>query len=244
MDNFSVVLVEPRDSLNIGSVVRAMSNLGFNDIRLIAPSSYDPSRARITACGGEGLLQQVEIFPDLQSALSGIEDVIGFSCRSGRNRVVHKELPQWLLETAVAASKKTALLFGPEDSGLRQEHVEQCRLLVTIPTTKENSSFNLSQAVLIVLYELSKDRLVGPEQQTEFPTWNEFYQLDRIVDGIGDLSGFFRVGTPQPIPGLIKALLRRIEPSRREMGILLGFLGRIERCLKGEVPIKADRDLS
>lgn len=231
MDRFSIVLVEPRDSLNVGSVLRVMSNLGFCDVRLVAPVEYDENRARITACGGDRLLSQVKIFPDICSALADVEDVVGFSARGGRNRTVHCSLLEWLAKEGGSSGGRTALLFGPEDNGLRQEHVEQCRLLITIPTSAENSSFNLAQAVLVVLYELSKQYLTGEEPQSESPTWNDFYQLDRMIDGIGECSGFFREGTPQPIPGIIKGLFRRSRPNKREMGIFLGFLGRIERCL-------------
>jgi tRNA/rRNA methyltransferase len=190
------------------------------------------AKARITACGGDVLINQVKIFSDICSALADVEDVVGFSARGGRNRTIHCNLPEWLARERKSGAGKVALLFGPEDNGLRQEHVEQCRLLITIPTSVENSSFNLAQAVLIVLYELSKQRLTGEEEQPpESPTWNDFYQLDRMVDGIGERSGFFRKGTPQPIPGIIKGLFRRTRPTKREMGVFLGFFGRVERCL-------------
>ena len=236
MDNICIVLVEPQDCLNIGSVARAMSNLGFVDLRLVNPRAYNADRAAVTACGGKALLKGIKIFPSLEAALNDCRDVIGFSCRSGRNRAVHRLLSEWLTEFA-ADQRRTALMFGSEDSGLTQEQVEHCRLLVRIPAIAESSSFNLAQAVLIVLYEISKVESIEVPEQQELPTWNDYYQLDRIIDEIGKGSGFFRQGTPKPIPGLIKGLFRRMRPSRREIGLVLGYLSRVNRCLAGEVPV-------
>jgi TrmH family RNA methyltransferase len=235
--NIRIVLVEPQESLNVGSVARAMKNLGFKDLILVSPRSFDPAKAAITACAAADVLDTLTIVESLHQALEPVETVVGFSARSGKNRVEVVDLPHFTQEYITSSpGKRAALVFGPEDTGLRQEHLELCRLVVSIPAFSEYTSYNLSQAVLLALYSLrNEERRVGhvdvQKQNTSVPTWNDFYQLDRLVLEALERVEFIRDGTPAPIPGVVKGLLRRIDPSTREMGILLGMFGKINRVL-------------
>lgn len=253
-DLVKVVLVEPAENLNIGSVARAMGNLGFSHLVLVNPINYIQKRALITACHGDFVVKQVVIVDSLAEAISDVTDVVGFTGTTGLNR--HPALlKDWVKEiigeqcSGVANENeeslspqslrmsKTALVFGPEDNGLRVEHLEQCRLHVRIPSFESCFSFNLSQAVLLALYELRTNLepfVVEKKEQPE-PTYNDFFQLDRLVTSALTLSEFYRQGTPEPVPRVVMNMFRRIRPNAREMGILLGLWSRIERELKRRV---------
>ncbi len=235
---FHIVLVEPADSLNIGSVARAMRNLGFGNLHLVRPVNYDPARAAITACWGEELLKDIVIHDSLESVLKDKEDVVGFSTRSGRNRSSHMVMNTWLSNEIKDPPVETAILFGPEDNGLREEHTEQCRCLIRIPTVKDCPAFNLAQSVLVVLYELSKRTWSESvtDRKKPLPDWNQFVQLDRIVDEVLHRSTYYHQGTPGPIPTLIHGMVRRMNPDEREMRVLLGVFSRINKALAGEFP--------
>ncbi len=56
----------------------------------------------------------------------------------------------------VAANNKVAILFGREARGLYNDEVDQCGFLLKIQSSQIQPSLNLSQAVLIIAYELSK----------------------------------------------------------------------------------------
>jgi TrmH family RNA methyltransferase len=228
-DLIHIVLVETQDSINIGNVARAMSNLGFHHLHLVAPRGWDIGRAKASGCGAEALLDSLKIHPDLPSALSDIQDVIAFSARAGKNRPTPTALIPWMNDFMSAPVKTTALVFGPEDTGLTNEHLLNCGTVVRIPTSKENSSFNLSQAVLLALYELSRNRkdLVHPEQKFEAPSWSEQLQLGKIVDSVMWDTNFYRKETPHTIPGLVRQLIFRIKPDIRELAILLGMFSSI-----------------
>ena len=148
-----VVLVEPGDSLNVGAVARAMSNLGFANLHLVAPPRYDAARAAISACWATPLLAQARVHDDLGAALADMRHVVGFAAREGRHRPQQQLLHEWAGRLAQQPPVRTALLFGPEDHGLTQEHISHCQWLVRIPSAAENPSFNLAQAVLLALYE-------------------------------------------------------------------------------------------
>ena len=164
-----VVLVEPGDSNNIGGVARAMSNLGFRGgLRLVAPANYDAPRAEHVACWGAPLLRKALVYPSaagvLPRALGDFAQVVGFTSQRGKHRPPLVSLAQWVGlfrgQRAFSAAP-TALLFGPEDHGLTRRHLAECDLLVSIPSHPQNPSYNLAQAVLLVLYELLREAMLG-----------------------------------------------------------------------------------
>jgi TrmH family RNA methyltransferase len=232
-DLIHVVLVKPAESLNVGSVARAMKNLGFVNLHLVTPDHYNRTKAAITACWATDLLDSITIHDSLEAALGPMERVVGFTSRQGKNRTSNFMLGDWAGKFREEPTK-TALLFGPEDTGLTHEHLEHCSAYIRIPAHVEYPSFNLAQAVLLALYEINGQILT---KESPLPTKqpaqaSDFYQLDRIVDSVLTESGFTREGSPEPIPGMIRNLMRRTDPDRREMGILLAMFSRIERALK------------
>lgn len=227
-DDFEIILVEPEDSLNIGSVARAMMTLGFSGLSLVSPRDFDIERASITACWAREKLRDIKVYSSFEEALAQFEDVAAFSCRFGKNRSAACDLMSWSKKILSEPLRKTALVFGPESTGLREEHIEQCRSVVYIPGEADNPSYNLAQAVLLAMFELRRGR--WPSRAAEdAPSWNDFEQLDRLVGSVLTLSGFYREGTPGPIPGVVKQLFRRTQANKREMAVLLGLFGRIER---------------
>lgn len=187
----------------------------------------------MTACWATDILDRMVIHPTIEAALASFEHVIAFSGREGKNRGDPMSLLEWGETLALRTPVRTALVFGPEDNGLRQEHIELCRLVLRIPSSVTCPSFNLAQAVLLALFEIARRDLppAPPHVERSLPSWNDFFQLDRLLDRVMERSGFLRVGTPEPVPGLVKNLFRRIEVDTREMGILLGLFGRLDRVL-------------
>ena len=129
-------------------------------------------------------------------------------------------------------------MFGPEDHGPSAEHVTHCRWLVRIPSNSANPSFNLSQAVLLALFELTRRAwpdIVRAGSAAPAPM-QDFYHLDRLTEEALTRSGFLGKGAPRPMRGLVRHLLRRIEPNEREMRVLLGMFDHINRTLSGRAP--------
>lgn len=235
-ENIHLVLVEPEDNLNIGSVARAMMNLDFSQLILVAPRKYRPRKAAVTACWATDILEGAKIYDKLEDALACMQEVVGFTARSGKNRTGFKSLQQYCTDLSSKNSENIALLFGPEDTGLRQEHLEHCRYLISIPSSEKCPAYNLAQAALLALFEINKSiGAQGNARELSEPgaEWSNFYQLDRLIDSVLSESGFLNSGTPAQLPGVIKSLFRRTNPSRREMQILLGLFERIEGSLRG-----------
>ena len=107
-----------------------------------------------------------------------------------------------------------------------------------IPSSEANPSFNLAQSVLLALFELSRQGWARtPRGERPLPSASDFYRLEALVEEVLVRCRFYKDGTPEPIPDLVKHLLRRTDPDRRELRVLLGMFGKINRALAGEVPV-------
>jgi TrmH family RNA methyltransferase len=156
LKNITIVLVRPQYAGNIGSVCRAMKNMGLSRLNLVSPGQ-DPlsAEARMMATSAKDILQEAKIFPSLEEALQGFRWVAGTSARKGTNRgpfIPPREICPEILQHA--RSIPVALLFGPEDRGLTNRELDPCHALISIPTHPGLSSLNLAQAVIIMGYEL------------------------------------------------------------------------------------------
>ena len=154
--NIGIVLVRPQYAGNIGSVCRAMKNMGLSRLILVSPEQ-DPlsAEARMMATSARDILQKAKIFPSLEDALRGFRWIAGTSARRGINRgpfISPREVSAEILQHA--RSIPVAILFGPEDRGLTNRELDPCHALIQVPTHSGLSSLNLAQAVMLVGYEL------------------------------------------------------------------------------------------
>ncbi len=155
-DNVSFVLVGPRESANIGACARAIKNMGFSSLCLVkAPALND--EARWLAHNALDVLEAAKRCAGLADAIDDKSFVVAVARRTGKRRGMVLPLDQGAQKVYdIALNNKVALLFGREDRGLYNEEVNECGLLLTIPANREHPSLNLSHAVMVVAYELSK----------------------------------------------------------------------------------------
>jgi tRNA/rRNA methyltransferase len=152
-----IILVNPQLGENIGAVARAMSNFGFKELRLVAPRDGWPNeKALHMAAGAEAIIENAKVFPDFNAAMSDIQMAYATTARP-RDMVKRVVTPD-VAAKEIAGDKKTALVFGPERTGLENEHITLCDTLITIPTAPEKSSLNLAQSMVILGYEWWKQR--------------------------------------------------------------------------------------
>lgn len=228
-DRFVVVLVEPGDSRNVGAAARAMQNLGFARLRLVAPQGYDREQAGVTARNASVILDAAEIFDDFDAAIADAHEVVGLALRKGQNPAHYVTLPAWTENLAARPERTVALVFGPERDDLRREHLEKCRWIVRIPSSAEYPSFNLAQSVLLTLYEVARTLPAESPSVPTFdaPTQNDYAQLERLVDSVMAQSGFVRPGAPAQTTETVHSLLRRLDADRRELGVLTALFSRL-----------------
>ena len=173
LDNIRIVLVSPLYGGNMGSVCRAMANMGLSDLAIAAPRRNDMGEARMMACHATDILDNRVEYPDLAAAVADCGLVMGTTARLGLYRQ-HVKSARDLAPKALEASQNTkvALVFGREDNGLSNEELALCTQLIRIPTTNEYESINMSQAVLLCCYELfmATDQYEPPIEKCEIAT--------------------------------------------------------------------------
>ena len=243
-DRVDIVLVSPRNPLNIGAVARAMANFGFN--RLTVAAAFDLHwREAKSAVGAPQLLQ------DAKSAEHLAEAVAQCTFVAGTGTLTHRKPEQpivplpdlWpLIERELARGGRAALVFGPEKHGLTRDDLSLCNVLVEIPTDPRQPSMNLGQAAAVCLYELAcrPTHLISESNATEAPAANSG-QLDRLAALIEETmtaADYSPTIMQDANRHDLRVLLRRLNPSphdtRRIMGLFRRILWRLGRGPKHE----------
>jgi TrmH family RNA methyltransferase len=220
-----VVLVRPRNPLNIGAAARAMSNFGFSSLRLVNPYAVAFREAR-SAVGASDILKNAT---EHTSVADAIEDC---ALAVGTTAVRHRELQQALKTPAAAAalilkrlaSGNVALLFGSEKTGLSTDDLSHCHFIVRIPTAG-NISMNLGQAVAVCLYELSRD--LKKSKASEKLEGAGSGQVERLTESLFQAlsaSGYVKPATQTSTKQKLRRLLLRLQISGEDAEVLQGML--------------------
>lgn len=150
-----IVLCEPQEPGNIGSVARAMKTMGLSDLALVAPPpAWLNEEAHGMAHSSQRLLHAAKVVPDLASAVADCALVVGTTTRR-RNRDLRFLDPE---ETATLARAVTesgspaALVFGNERTGLTNEQLALCHHVARVPMAVHQPSLNLAQCVMVFAY--------------------------------------------------------------------------------------------
>jgi tRNA/rRNA methyltransferase len=152
----AIILVEPQMGENIGAAARAMANFGLNELRVVAPRDGWPNeRAFAMASGADWVLEGARVFPDFDAAVSDLHLLFA---TTGTPREMVKEVigPRAMIARAASAAQRgqgAGLVFGPERTGLFNEIVERCDVIVSYPTDARFPSLNLAQSIAIACYE-------------------------------------------------------------------------------------------
>ena len=151
-----IVLVRPQLGQNIGKAARAMLNFGLTEMRLVAPRDGWPNpEAGPAASGADVVLERAQVFATTQDAIADCTQVFASTVRR-RDLVMPVIGPTEMADRITDQIERTAILFGPERSGLETEDVALANAIVTVPINPEFGSLNLAQAVILLAYEWSK----------------------------------------------------------------------------------------
>jgi TrmH family RNA methyltransferase len=225
-DRLRVVLVSPRNPLNIGAAARAMSNFGFHRLRIVNP--FEPSfREARSAVGASGILADAEQFESVAAAVADCTLVVGTT--AVRNREIQHPLKRLELGSRLIGkrlgSSGVALMFGSEKFGLSNEALSHCHWLMRIPTCDENISMNLGQAVAVCLYEIIRDaKSAKGTKETGLATAAEVERITTMLLEALHTSGFLGRRRVADAEERIRRLVRRLNLPERDAVIWLGIL--------------------
>jgi tRNA/rRNA methyltransferase len=230
-----VVLVAPRNPLNIGAAARAMANFGCARLRVVNPYEVAFREAR-SAVGAAPLLASAEEFTTVAAAVADCALVVGTTS------VGHRELqhPLRQLESGAhrmrQAAGPVALLFGSEKFGLSNEDMSHCHWLMRIPTVDLDRSMNLGQAVAVCLYELARNsRAVAKNPEKLKPAAAaDTEQITAMLVEALERSGYIKPLTAGSAKTKVRRLVRRLNLGAHDAPVVLGMLRQILWKLGGE----------
>jgi tRNA (cytidine32/uridine32-2'-O)-methyltransferase len=236
------VLVGTTHVGNLGASARAMKTMELGRLELVNPRSRPDAACLALAAGADDLLERAGIHGDLPAALAGCRLVIGASARL-------RSLAWPLLEPpdaarrllAEAAGGEVALVFGRESSGLSNEELACCHLLVHIPADPGFSSLNLAAAVQVLAYEVRRIwREGGAPRSAETP--RDLATAEELDGFHGHLAqtlldiGFSGPERSARLLLRLRRLFNRARLDRRELNILRGILSAAQGRKRARAP--------
>jgi TrmH family RNA methyltransferase len=228
-----VVLISPRNPLNIGAAARAMSNFGFTELRLVNPYHVAFREAR-SAVKAHAVLEQAREYSTVGEAVADCALVVGTTAVGPRvleHPVRRLEYGGKLVARKLAAAPPTqvAVLFGCEKFGLSNEDISHCHWLMRIPTREEHGSMNLGQAVAVCLYEIIR-RPAAARTVPDAKRPAAMAHLERItelLEKILDRSGYVHARAEGSTRMKIRRLVRRLQLNGHDAEVWLGMLRQI-----------------
>ena len=152
--NPSIILVRPQLPENIGMVARVMHNFGLKDLIVVSPrDNWLNNKSINTAKKATKIIENIKVYDDLEIALSNFSYVVA---TTNRRRYLEKNSTNdfKFIKRKIIVNKKTAILFGPENSGLSNEDLRLSDIIFTIETSSKSNSLNLSHAVTVLSHKL------------------------------------------------------------------------------------------
>jgi tRNA/rRNA methyltransferase len=248
----AIILVKPQLGENIGFAARAMANFGLSDLRLVAPRDGWPNdKARAAAAGAAALVDNAVVYDSVADAVGGLNFVLASTARP-------REMVKAVLSAESAAAELrrrgdmgqgTAVLFGPERSGLDNDTIALADAILTAPVNPDFASLSLPQAVLLFAYEWlkseSEDRPLGrattvdgpAAERLSFPrpaTRTELLALFEHLETELDRSGFLYPAEKRPsMVRAIRNMFHRMGATEQDVrtwrGIIASLSGRAPR---------------
>jgi len=225
-----VVLISPRNPLNIGAAARAMSNFGFSELRLVNPYNVAFLEAR-SAVKAHAVLEQAREFVTVAEAVADCALVVGTTAIGPRvleHPLRRLEFGGKLISKKLATAP-VALLFGSEKFGLSNEDMSYCHWLMRIPAREEHGSMNLGQAVAVCLYEIIRSPAAvktAPDAKRPAAVAH-LERITELLETILDHSGYVHARVEGSTRMKIRRLVRRLQLNTHDSEVWLGMLRQI-----------------
>ena len=223
-----IVLVRPQLGQNIGKAARAMLNFGLTEMRLVAPRDGWPNPdAGPSASGADAVLEKARVFPTVQDAIADCSLIFASTVRR-RDLVLPVVGPEEMADRIAHSKGRSAILFGPERSGLETEEVALANAIVTVPINPEFGSLNLAQAVILLAYEWSKRSSLSQPTVKELETAAPHAELDGLVTQLNEelaAKGYFHPPSrTEATRNTLRTIFTKTGWSSREVKAIRGVI--------------------
>ncbi len=231
LSHIKIVLVETSHPGNIGAVARAMKNMAMDNLCLVNPSVFPSAEATARASGADDILAKAQVCENLPDAIADCQLVFGTSARC--RTISWPEIsPRECAEKVVInePENRTAIVFGRENSGLKNHELDLCHYLLRIPCNDNYSSLNIAAAVQVICYELfvasghTSTSKVGDKGETPLATAEQMESFyGHLRQTLVDID-FMHPDKSRSIMRRLRRIYNRIQLDAKELDILRGIL--------------------
>jgi len=233
LSRIAIVLVRARNPNNIGAVARAMHDFGFSDLRIVNEYAMPLEGAR-SAVDASDVLHAATTYASVAEAVADCTLVIGTTAVGERDLnhpllTLNDAAPKIHAQLADIPAAKVAILFGSEKTGLSNDELSHCNLLLTVPMFRHadarHPSMNLGQAVAVCLYELVRDRPLTHASKPIEPA--SAAEQERLTTLLAELLEAIEYTRHHPANGTLADLRRlvlRLHLTRTDIPVWMGIL--------------------
>ncbi len=239
-DTIRIVMVNTTEAGNIGAAARAMKNMALSNLYLVNPQNYPSAAATARASNADDILAKARVCKSLAEAVADCQLTIGTSLRKRNIKWQQTDVVNvcnTIIKTVNKDSKKQkiAIVFGSETSGLSNDELDLCQILMTIPSNADYPSLNLAQAVQIFSYQLylkvRDDATSANNKSIEtLPTNKELQHFYRHLDQVLKSIGYTNYHRPDKlIIRRLRNIFNRTQLYKDEVAIMRGILTKIKK---------------
>jgi tRNA/rRNA methyltransferase len=197
-------------------------------MRLVNPRDGWPNPdAGPAASGADIVLREAALFDTAEEAIADCNQVFASTVRR-RDLVMPVVGPEQMADRIAAEPGRTAILFGPERSGLETEEVALADAIVTVPINPEFGSLNLAQAVILLAYEWSKRSALAQPTAKELEPPAPHGELEGLIGQLNDeleAKGYFRPPSrTQATKNTLRTIFTKAGWSSREVKAVRGVI--------------------
>ena len=219
----AVILARPENPENIGLVARAMKNTGFSDLRLAGVRRLG-SKAYKTAVHAAEVLDRAGRFPDTESAAADCDVVLAGTAKPRKNVGLIPLAEAVTMIRSFPAATRVGLLFGNERTGLTSDELLHANFVFTIPQASRQPSYNLSSAVLLILYALfaAGEPTVASERERPLPRREQEAAIGLILEKLAS-KGFVYGTNRVHVTEMMHDLFGRLAMTDKDRRLLLAI---------------------
>ena len=228
-----IILDHPDESRNIGAACRAMANNDISELRIVGNrQDYDIEHIHVLAIHAGAIFDNAKFYSSIKEASADCVMCAGTTRRRGKKRgklMLPEEFAAHIDNTTEQGAK-VAVVFGNERTGLTDDQLEQCTCGVTIPSSQDFGSLNLSHAVQIISYHLFRRKLEQSKGNYCGVVPVNLERIDKTVKAVTDdmqKIGFFKMPGREDMEGFWRSLLSRAAVSESEVQYLEKIFSKI-----------------
>ena len=231
--NLNIVLVEPNGPMNVGSIARLCSNFDINELRIVSPKCDIFSlEAKKMALKGQRYIDNCKIFNSIEQAIFDFDLVLATCGRIDLSNDIECQSPEdiskWI--SSFLEINNIGILFGREDRGLSNNELLYAHKILNIETSQNYTSLNLSHAVAIVLYELTKSSTNNLEkdlQLFDLASSKQIYESFNEIEEMLIKTGYLLEHTANSKISKFKKFILKAKTSSYEINVLRGIVHQI-----------------